>query len=85
MSSSRKFLKKRSVKAGLSPGTLVHIGEAPSQAVLVNTICYNQTLFEEQKFENLMHITTLKVYLILMLKGIVEQKNFKRKLVLRNC
>jgi len=53
MSSSRKFLKKRSVKAGLSPGTLVHIGEAPSQAVLVNTICYSPTLFEEQQYKNL--------------------------------
>ena len=53
MHNSRRFLRKRSVKTGLPPGSLVHIGEAPSQDAIVTTICYNQTLFEEQQYHKL--------------------------------
>lgn len=53
MNNSRRFIKRRSVKAGLSPGTLVHVGETPLQDTVVTTICYNQTMFEEQKFHKL--------------------------------
>jgi magnesium transporter len=50
MSVSRKFLKKRSVKAGLPPGSLVHIGETPAEAVTIELIGYDQDSIEEQRF-----------------------------------
>lgn len=53
MRHSRRFLKKRSVKAGLSPGTLVHIGEPPLQEARISTICYSPTLLEEQQYPKL--------------------------------
>jgi magnesium transporter len=53
MQGSRRFLKKRSVKSGLAPGTLVHIGQAPSRDALVTTICYSPTMLEEQQYRKL--------------------------------
>ena len=50
MHSSRKFLKKRSIKAGLPPGSLIHIGETPDEAVSIELIKYNQDTVEEQRF-----------------------------------
>jgi magnesium transporter len=50
MKNSRRFLKKRSVKAGMPPGSLVHIGETPAQAVSIELIGYDQATFEEQRF-----------------------------------
>jgi magnesium transporter len=46
----RKFSKKRSVKAGLPPGSLVHIGETPSEAVSIDLIAYDQESWQEKKF-----------------------------------
>ena len=40
MKNSRRFLKKRSVKAGMPPGSLVHIGETPAEAVSIELIGY---------------------------------------------
>src|SRR5512133_15702 len=50
MKTSRKFLKKRSIKAGLPPGSLVHIGDTPAEAVSIELIKYSQEAFEEQQF-----------------------------------
>ena len=50
MKNSRRFLKKRSVKAGMPPGSLVHIGETPAQAVSIELIGYDPDTFEEQRF-----------------------------------
>lgn len=50
MHNSRKFLKKRSVKAGLPPGSLVHIGETPTEAASIELIGYDATTFEELSF-----------------------------------
>ena len=50
MKTTRKFLKKRSIKAGMPPGSLVHIGETPAGAVAIELIGYNQEAFEEQSF-----------------------------------
>ena len=50
MKNSRRFLKKRSVKAGMPPGSLVHIGETPAQAVSIELIGYDPETFEEQRF-----------------------------------
>jgi len=51
MKNSRRFLKKRSVKAGMPPGSLVHIGETPAQAVSIELIGYDPATFEEQRFK----------------------------------
>ena len=51
MKNSRRFLKKRSVKAGMPPGSLVHIGETPAQAVSIELIGYDPATFEEQRFQ----------------------------------
>jgi magnesium transporter len=51
MKNSRKFLKKRSVKTGLPPGSLVHIGEKPAQAVSLELIGYDPATVEEQRFQ----------------------------------
>ena len=51
MKNNRRFLKKRSVKAGLPPGSLVHIGETPAEAVSIELIGYDQDTFEEQRFQ----------------------------------
>jgi magnesium transporter len=51
MKNHRKFLKKRSVKAGMPPGSLVHIGEIPAQAVSIELIGYGPETFEEQRFK----------------------------------
>jgi magnesium transporter len=50
MKNNRRFLKKRSVKAGMPPGSLVHIGETPAQAVSIELIGYDPETFEEQRF-----------------------------------
>jgi magnesium transporter len=51
MKNSRRFLKKRSVKAGMPPGSLVHIGETPTEAVSIELIGYAPETFEEQRFQ----------------------------------
>jgi len=51
MKNSRRFLKKRSVKSGMPPGSLVHIGETPAQAVSLELIGYDPAGFEEQRFQ----------------------------------
>jgi magnesium transporter len=50
MKNGRRFLKKRSVKAGMPPGSLVHIGETPAGAVSIELIGYDPETIEEQKF-----------------------------------
>jgi len=50
MHASRKFLKKRSIKSGLPPGSLVHIGETPAEAVSIELIGYNKESIEELRF-----------------------------------
>lgn len=50
MHASRKFLKKRSIKAGLPPGSLIHIGEIPAVAASIDLIGYTRDAFEEQRF-----------------------------------
>lgn len=50
MHTSRKFLKKRSIKAGLPPGSLVHIGDTPAEAASIELFRYDQGFFEEQRF-----------------------------------
>ncbi len=45
--------KKYSKKAGLPPGTLVHIGEKKTGDICVNLIEYNEAFFNEIKIDNI--------------------------------
>lgn len=51
MHGGRRFLKKRSIKAGLPPGSLVHIGDTPSDSVSIELVGYTLETFEEQRFQ----------------------------------
>jgi magnesium transporter len=51
MKQNRRFQRKRSIKAGMSPGSLVHIGETPAEAVTIELIGYDQGTFEERRFQ----------------------------------
>jgi len=44
-----KLIKKRSSKAGLPPGTLVHIGERKEEAVRITYIDYDEQNFQERQ------------------------------------
>jgi magnesium transporter len=57
MRSAARFHKKRSVKTGLPPGTLVHIGDASGGAVQVSRIAYSPDGVEEQSFTDIDHYT----------------------------
>jgi len=43
-----RFIKKRSKKAGLPPGTLVHIGERKTKKVRITVTDYDETQFEQE-------------------------------------
>jgi magnesium transporter len=46
-----KLIKKRSRKAGLPPGTLVHIGEKKAGAVYITMIDYDEAKFQESQLK----------------------------------
>lgn len=48
-----KFFKKRSKAAGLTPGTLVHIGERLMEKPKISIITYSPDQFEEKTVENI--------------------------------
>jgi len=45
----RRLIKKRSHKAGLPPGTLVHVGERKTEKVRIRIIDYDEAQFEEKE------------------------------------
>jgi magnesium transporter len=47
----RKPIKRRSKKAGLPPGTLVHIGEKKVGELKITLIDYDETQFQEREFK----------------------------------
>lgn len=49
----RRYGKKRSVKSGLPPGTLVHIGEKSTEAVNVTVMDYSEGSFLEKTLESI--------------------------------
>ncbi len=51
--SGSRFHNKRSVKNGLSPGTLVHIGEESNKKVQISVIGYTPDSIEEHRFEQI--------------------------------
>ncbi len=48
-----KFFKKTSHKAGLPPGTLVHIGERKAEEVKITIMDYDQTAFQEKEVQTI--------------------------------
>lgn len=50
MRSKQRFTKNRSVKSGLPPGSLVHIGTASDKAVQISVIAYDSEGVEEHQF-----------------------------------
>jgi len=48
-----KSISKRSTKAGLPPGTLVHIGQKKEQAVRITVIDYDEQNFQEKQLSNI--------------------------------
>lgn len=48
-----KFIKKRSKKVGLPPGTLVHIGEKMSERTKITVFEFDELSFQEREPENL--------------------------------
>lgn len=51
MRTGSRFHKNRSVKSGLPPGTLVHIGDKSDKTVRISVISYSPDGFEERHFE----------------------------------
>jgi len=48
-----RFIKKRSKKVGLPPGTLVHIGEKKIEKVRITVIDYDKANLEEKEIETI--------------------------------
>ena len=48
-----RFIKKRSKKVGLPPGTLVHIGEKKTEKVRITIIDYDEASFEEKQIKTI--------------------------------
>lgn len=48
-----KFIKKRSKKAGLPPGTLIHIGERKTEKIKITIMDYDETQFQVKETETL--------------------------------
>jgi len=46
-------VKRRSKKAGMSPGTLVHIGEKKAEKVRITYLDYNEQSFQEKQVANI--------------------------------
>ena len=48
-----KLIKKRSKKAGLPPGTLVHIGEKKAETLKITIMDYDEVHFEEKEIKTI--------------------------------
>jgi magnesium transporter len=48
-----KLIKKRSKKAGLPPGTLVHIGEKKAETLKITIMDYDEARFEEKEIKTI--------------------------------
>jgi magnesium transporter len=55
-----KLIKKRSKKAGLPPGSLVHIGEKKVEEVKITIIDYDETHFQEKEAKSIEECFTFK-------------------------
>ena len=55
-----KFIKKRSKKVGLPPGTLVHIGEKKNEKIKITIIEYDEKYLQEKEVKSIEEIFPLK-------------------------
>jgi len=55
-----RLIKKRSKKAGLPPGTLVHIGEKKTEKVKITIIDYDETQFQEKEVKTIEECLSFK-------------------------
>jgi len=55
-----KLTKKRSKKAGLPPGTLIHIGEKKTEKVKITIVEYDEMHFREQEAKTIEECFPLK-------------------------
>jgi magnesium transporter len=55
-----KVVKKRSSKAGLPPGTLVHVGEKKVESVRISFMDYDEQNFQEKQVTNIEECLKLK-------------------------
>ncbi|MFZ2146723.1 MAG: magnesium/cobalt transporter CorA [Sedimentisphaerales bacterium] len=55
-----KVVKKRSSKAGLPPGTLVHVGEKKAESVRITFIDYDEQSFQEKQVTKIEECLKLK-------------------------
>jgi magnesium transporter len=46
-----RFIKRRSKKAGLAPGTLVHIGDHKTEKIKITLIDYDEVQLEEKELK----------------------------------
>lgn len=60
MATKKKISKKRSSKAGLPPGTLVHVGEKKVESVRITFIDYDDQNFQEKQITNIEECLKLK-------------------------
>ena len=56
-----KLTKKRSKKAGLPPGTLIHIGEKKTEKVKITIVEYDEMHFREQRRRQLKNVFLLRI------------------------
>jgi magnesium transporter len=88
MRSSQRFTKKRSVKTGLPPGSLVHIGDASDKSVQISVIGYGageiderQSVQLEQYLENpcdseVVWVNVEGIYDVELIRALGEKHNF---------
>ena len=55
------FMKKKAKKPGLSPGTLVHIGEKKAEKVKITVIDYDEGYYEEKELDTVEAVFLLQV------------------------
>ena len=60
MAVRKRTTKKRSSKAGLPPGTLVHVGEKKVESVRITFIDYDEQSFQEKQVPNIEECLKLK-------------------------
>jgi magnesium transporter len=51
MRSNHRFTQKRSIKSGMPPGSLVHIGASPDKSVQVSVMTYNSSAVDEHTYQ----------------------------------
>jgi magnesium transporter len=55
-----RIVSKRSKKAGLPPGTIVHIGEERSEKVKLSVISYDEANFQEQEVDTVEKVVSFR-------------------------